>query len=64
MAARARRSADIVASVPELTSRTISTAGSAPAMRSASSTSGRVGAPNAVPRPSASWIAASTAGCR
>ena len=50
MAARANRSALIVASVPDETNRTISIEGIAWLMRSASSTSPGVGRPNDVPR--------------
>src|SRR6266540_5697640 len=50
VAARARRTALIVASVPELTNRTISTEGTIATTRSASRTSSDVGAPNDVPR--------------
>ena len=53
----------MVASVPELTMRTISTAGSARVMASASSVSASVGAPKLVPRAMASRTARSTAGC-
>ena len=53
VAARARRTALIVASVPELTNRTISTDGTIRATRSASRTSRAVGAPKEVPRRSA-----------
>src|SRR5690606_19082173 len=59
---RARRIADIVASVPELTSRTFS-AGVRATISSASSTSPGVGAPYDVPRPAASRTASTTAGC-
>jgi len=45
VAARARRTADMVASVPEETRRTFSTAGTQQVMSSASSTSRAVGAP-------------------
>ena len=63
MAPRARRTALIVASVPELTNRTISTDGKVAVTRSANLTSSSVGAPNVVPRAAASPMAASTAGC-
>ena len=53
MKPRASRIADIVASVPEDTSRTFST-GVRATISSASSTSGRVGVPYDVPRPTAS----------
>ena len=59
---RARRIALIVASVPELTSRTISTLGTASTIRPASSTSASVGIPNDVPRPAASVAAATISG--
>jgi hypothetical protein len=64
VAARASRSADIVASVPEETRRTISSDGTASTMRSASSTSASVGAPYTVPRRSARSTASSTTGWR
>ena len=54
----------MVASVPEQTRRTISTEGRAATISSASSTSASVGAPKAVPRPSASATAATIAGWR
>ncbi len=57
MAPRASRIADIVASVPEETSRTMSTPGSASTILAASSTSASVGAPNDVPRAAASEAA-------
>jgi hypothetical protein len=60
---RATRSALIVASVPEDTKRTFSTAGISRTMRSASSTSPAHGAPNEVPRAAAAPTAASTLGC-
>ena len=50
VAARASRTALIVASVPELTKRTISTDGTIRVTRSASRTSSSVGAPKDVPR--------------
>ena len=62
MKARARRSAVIVASVPELTSRTFCT-GARPMSSAASSTSPGVTAPNDVPRAAASRTAAITSGC-
>ena len=52
----------IAASVPEETSRTISTDGPASTISAASSTSASVGAPNVVPRSTASWTAASVSG--
>ena len=61
MAARATRIALIVASVPELTSRTISTLGTASTIRPASSTSASVGIPNDVPCRAASVAAATIA---
>ena len=61
MNARASRTADIVASVPELTSRTLST-GARAAICSASSTSATVAAPNEVPRAAAAVTAATTSG--
>ena len=63
MAPRASRIALIAASVPLLTSRTISSDGSASTSRSASSTSASVGAPNDVPR-SAAAVAAATISSR
>jgi hypothetical protein len=51
VAARARRSADIVASVPEETNRIFSHAGTRASTRRASSVSSSVGAPNVVPFP-------------
>ncbi len=59
---RASRSADIVASVPELTSRTFST-GAREISSSASSTSPGVTVPNEVPSASAAAVALVTAGC-
>ena len=53
----------MVASVPELTMRSFSTAGSASRIASASSTSSRVGAPKLVPRAMAARTARSTPGC-
>ncbi len=61
MKPRASRIADIVASVPEETSRTLST-GVRPTISSASSTSGRVGVPYDVPRETAACTAACTSG--
>ena len=58
---RARRMADIVASVPEETSRTLST-GARATISSASSTSGRLGVPNEVPRAATSCTALITCG--
>ena len=52
----------MVASVPELTSRTCST-GVRATISSASSTSPGVAVPNDVPRGSAATVAATTAGC-
>ncbi len=62
VAARASRRALIDASVPELTSRTISTDGTASTISDASSTSASVGAPNVVPRSVAACTAASVSG--
>ena len=62
MAARARRIALIVASVPDEVMRTISTDGTRRAISSARSTSPCVGAPNVVPRSAAATTAAMTAG--
>jgi hypothetical protein len=62
VAARARRSALMVASVPELTMRTESTLATAPQMSSASSVSISVGAPKLVPWRSAARTARSTPG--
>ncbi len=59
---RASRIADIVASVPEVTSRTRST-GVRATIASASSTSGRVGVPYDVPRVTARCTASMTCGC-
>src|SRR3954470_7231423 len=53
----------MVASVPELTSRTWSTGGTLATISSASSTSPGDGVPNDVPRPAASRIAATMSGC-
>ena len=53
----------MVASVPELTSRTCSTDGSASVIWRASSTSSAVGAPKLVPCLARSTTAATTAGC-
>ncbi len=58
---RASRIADMVASVPEETSRTCS-ADVRCTISSASSTSGRVGVPYDVPRDTASTTAACTSG--
>jgi len=62
VAARARRTALIVASVPEVTNRTCSTAGMARAIRSANSTSPSVGAPNDEPASRAFRTASTTLG--
>src|SRR3954451_5035683 len=59
----ARRIALIVASVPELTSRTCSTGATRAMISSASSTSAGVGAPNESPLPAAERTASTTAGC-
>ena len=61
---RATRIADIVASVPEFTSRTISIEGTASQIASASSISCSVGAPKLVPIPNAFSSAARISGCR
>ena len=60
--ARARRNALMVASVPELTKRTISTEGTISMTISANSTSRRVGAPKDVPFSAARLTASTTAG--
>ena len=60
---RASRIALIVASVPELTSRTCCTGGTRSMIASASSISASVGAPNDSPRPAAARTASTTAGC-
>ncbi len=52
----------MVASVPELTKRTISIEGTASTTILANSTSQRVGAPKLTPCAAASWIAFTTAG--
>ena len=62
MNARASRTADIVASVPELTSRTFC-AGVRATISSASATSPGVAVPNEVPRAAAAVTAATTSGC-
>ena len=62
MAARARRTALIDASVPELVIRTISTEANRETTWSASSTSASIGAPKLVPRAAASATAATTSG--
>ena len=59
---RASRTADMVASVPELTRRTCST-GARATISSASSTSPGVAVPNEVPSASAAATAETTAGC-
>ena len=53
----------MVASVPDETSRTLST-GRAATISSASSTSGRVGVPYDVPRATAAWTASTHLGVR
>ncbi len=53
----------MVASVPELTSRTCSTGATRSTISSASSTSPRVGVPNDRPAAAAAWTALTTAGC-
>ena len=62
VAALASRAALMVASVPELTMRSFSTAGTRRATSSASSTSASVGAPNEVPRAVAACTASTTRG--
>src|SRR5439155_8584297 len=62
VAARATRTADIVASVPLETSRTRSIPGSASTIRPASSTSPSVGAPKVVPLAAAAVAAATISG--
>ncbi len=57
MTPRASRIALIVASVPDETRRTMSMPGTAATIRSASSTSPAVGAPNDVPRAAAAVAA-------
>ena len=64
VAARARRIALIVASVPEFTIRTISAPGTRAAISAAISTSASVGAPKLVPRAAAAVTASITAGMR
>jgi hypothetical protein len=59
---RARRTALIAASVPELTRRTFSIDGTASTISSASSTSRSVGAPKVVPSSAASRTASTTSG--
>ncbi len=61
---RATRIADMVASVPEFTRRTIWMEGTAPQMASAISTSRSVGAPKLVPLSNASRKVSRIAGCR
>ena len=63
VAARASRTAVIVASVPVTTKRTISQPGTRATIRSASSISGGDARPKTSPRRAASTTAASTAGC-
>ena len=63
MAALASRIADIVASVPEFTKRTISMDGTASTMSLAAVTSISVGAPNDAPQAVASCAALVTSGC-
>ena len=60
--ARARRMADMVASVPELTMRTISMEGTSSQTSLASATSAPVGAPKLVPLAAASCTASVTTG--
>ena len=59
---RASRIALIVASVPELTSRSRSTASTRPMISAASSVSVGVGAPKDSPPAAARWTASTTAG--
>jgi hypothetical protein len=63
VAARASRTALMVASVPELTMRSLPTAGTRRATSSASATSSAVGAPKEVPRAAAAVTASITRGC-
>ena len=63
MAARANRSALIVASVPEFTNLTISTASQALRTSSANSVSASVGAPNEQPAWASRHTASTTSGC-
>ena len=63
MTPRARRTAVIAASVPDDTSRTISTLGTRAQIASASSTSRSVDAPNDVPSAAARCTASTMAGC-
>jgi hypothetical protein len=60
---RASRTALIVASVPELTSRTRSAGGTRRLISVASSVSAGVGAPKLRPVVAARWTASTTAGC-
>ena len=60
---RASRTADIVASVPELTMRTISRPGTRAMMRSAIVTSSGLGTPNESPCAAVRTTASSTSGC-
>ena len=62
MKARARRSADIPASVPDETSRTCSIDGTASAISTASSTSRSVGAPKLIPSSAAERTASTVSG--
>ncbi len=62
MAARARRSALIAASVPDEVMRTISALGTRSATSAASSTSASVGAPKLVPAAAAAATASTTSG--
>ncbi len=62
MDARASRSALIAASVPDETSRTFSSDGTASTISSASSTSASVAAPKLVPRSAASRTASTVSG--
>ncbi|SKX54933.1 Uncharacterised protein [Mycobacteroides abscessus subsp. abscessus] len=63
VAPRARRIADIVASVPELTKRTRSTGSTRSMISSASSISPSVGAPKESPWAAVFCTASTTAGC-
>jgi hypothetical protein len=60
---RARRIADIVASVPLDTRRSCSTGSTRATISSASATSPSVGVPNDVPRDTADCTASTTSGC-
>ena len=62
VSARASRSADMAASVPDETRRTFSTDGTASTISAASSTSASVGAPKLVPSSAASRTASTVSG--